>query len=161
MTFRSNTLNALAAACAMFSFALYAEEKVKNPAPVIYPLDRASILVGAKFDIKIEFQSIIAEGDAKITINDKSLNEMFGRAAEFIEKEDSGALPIDDDDVAIKAEDDDAKKSSALILRDCILNQPGSYTLNATDGKNSAKVSWVVFKPEKRLAKNVIWSVMA
>ena len=154
---RFNTLSMLVLICAAVSYAYAAEEKEKSLAPVLYPLDRAAILAGSKFDIKVEFQSIVAQGDVKITLSDKSLDETFGRAATFIEKEDAGALPIDDDDIGLKAGNDaDQKMFSALVLRDCILSVPGTYTLSASDGKNSAKVTWEIYKPEKRLAKNVI-----
>ena len=52
-------------------------------AATIYPIDRAEILAGSRFDLKVEFDGVIAEGDARVTVNGKDHAALFGRAAQF------------------------------------------------------------------------------
>ena len=35
----------------------------------VYPIDRAQILAGSRFDFKVEFDGIVASADTKVTIN--------------------------------------------------------------------------------------------
>jgi alkaline phosphatase len=106
-------------------------------AQTIYPIDRASILAGANFDLKVEFAGLVANGAATVTLNGESLQAVFGRAAEFIEREEGADL-------------------SALILRGVSLTKPGLYKVRATDGSNMREVTWEVYGTGPRQAKNVI-----
>jgi len=103
----------------------------------IYPIDRAQILAGARFDLKVEFDGVVAASDARITIDGRDLAAVLGRSAAFVEREDRVA-------------------ASALILRDVSLARPGRYAVVASDGKTSRTVSWEVFATGPRKAKNVI-----
>src|SRR5262247_4021965 len=103
----------------------------------IYPIDRAQILAGSRFDLKVEFDGVVAASDAKITIDGKDLSAAVGRTAAFVEREDGVA-------------------ASALILRDVSLTKPGRYAVVASDGKVSRTVTWEVFTTGPRKAKNVI-----
>jgi alkaline phosphatase len=103
----------------------------------IYPIDRAQILAGSRFDLKVEFDGVVAASDAKITIDGKDLSAAVGRPAAFVEREDGVA-------------------ASALILRDVSLTKPGRYAVVASDGKVSRTVSWEVYATGPRKARNVI-----
>ncbi len=50
-------------------------------AQTIYPLTRAEILAGAKFDFKVEFPGDVAAPDIKVTINGRDAAAVFGKAA--------------------------------------------------------------------------------
>src|SRR5215831_14557344 len=92
----------------------------------IYPIDRAQILAGSRFDLKVEFDGVVTASDARITIDGKDPATAVGRAAAFVEREAGVA-------------------ASALILRDVSLTRPGRYAVVASDGKTSRTVSWEVF----------------
>src|SRR6266851_1263175 len=88
-------------------------------AQTVYPNDRADILVGARFDFKVEFAGLADPTKVSVTLNGKDHAELFGKAATFVEREDG-------------------KDQSALILRDASLAPPGVYRLRVSDGANSA-----------------------
>ena len=78
-------------------------------AQTVYPIDRAEILAGPQFDLKVEFDGVIAEGDARVTVNGKDHAALFGRAAQF-----SGARGRQ-------------VEASALILRGVTLRGAGEH----------------------------------
>lgn len=106
-------------------------------AQTIYPIDRAEILAGAKFDFKVEFPDRVDAAAVKVTVDGEDYAAAFGKHAAHIEREDG-------------------KDQSALILRDVILSKPGRYTVEAGDGTRSRTVSWTVYETGPRKAKNVI-----
>src|SRR6266446_5062648 len=106
-------------------------------AQTVYPIDRADILVGARFDFKVEFASLADPTKVSVTLNGKDHAELFGKAATFVEREDG-------------------KDQSALILRDASLAPPGVYRLRVSDGANSRELEWNVYDSGPRRAKNVI-----
>jgi alkaline phosphatase len=77
-------------------------------AQTIYPIDRAEILTGAKFDFKVEFPGLLTADQVKMTVNDTDAVTALGRAASFIEREDG-------------------KDQSAIVLRDVTLAKPGRF----------------------------------
>ena len=79
-------------------------------AQTIYPIDRAEILTGARFDLKVEFPSKISPQQASVTVNGAGIGAVFGGAAEFVEREDG-------------------KDQSSIVMRDVTLPQPGTYTV--------------------------------
>jgi alkaline phosphatase len=103
----------------------------------IYPIDRAQILAGSRFDLKIEFDGVIGAADAKVTVDGTDLSTALGRSATFVERENGVA-------------------ASALILRDVSLARPGRYAIVASDGKTTRTVSWEVYATGPRKARNVI-----
>src|SRR5258707_7763419 len=105
-----------------------------------YPIDGADILVGARFDFKVEFAGLADPTKVSVTLNGKDHAELFGKAATFVGRED-------------------AKDQSALILRDVSLAQPGVYRLRVSDGANSRGLEWNVSNSGPRRAKNVILCV--
>ncbi|HMQ94291.1 MAG TPA: alkaline phosphatase [Amaricoccus sp.] len=105
----------------------------------IYPLDRATILSGSKFDFKVEFPTVVQPDQVEVLINGESYDTLLGATAEFIENEDESG-------------------GSSLLLRDVSITEPGSYTVEAKAGDTSRSVNWEVFgtSAEPR-AKNVIF----
>src|SRR2546430_7173216 len=110
-------------AAAVFGFALLG---TSAQAQTIYPIDRAEILRGSRFDVKVEFPGLADPAKVKITLNGKDHPAVFGRTADFIEREDGREL-------------------SALILRDVSLQKPGTYVVRATDGTHTREVAWTVY----------------
>lgn len=106
-------------------------------AQTIYPIDRAEILAGAKFDLKVEFAGEVAANTASLTINGADAASVFGKAPELIAQEAG-------------------QPRSALLLRDVTLNKPGRYSIEAGDGATRRSVSWTVYDTGPRRAKNVI-----
>lgn len=106
-------------------------------AQVVYPIDRASILVGSKFDFKVEFENRVDADKIKITVNGADYAGAFGKAAEYIEREAG-------------------KEQSSLLLRDVSIAKPGNYRVEVTDGTQRRAVTWNVYETGARRAKNVI-----
>jgi alkaline phosphatase len=106
-------------------------------AQTIYPIDRAEILAGATFDFKVEFPRLADVSQLKVTVNGADHATAFGRAAEFIAREDG-------------------RDQSALLLREVRLSKPGTYTIDVSDGTNSRSIAWSVYDTGARKAKNVI-----
>jgi alkaline phosphatase len=106
-------------------------------AQTIYPIDRAAILVGARFDFKVEFPAIENQADLKITINGEDYTRQLGKAGQFVENEDG-------------------LNASSLVLRDASIDKPGSYKVVASDGTRRSEVTWTVVATGPRVARNVI-----
>lgn len=107
-------------------------------AQTIYPLSHAEILAGSRFDLKVEFPGLVDAASLKLTLNGQDYTKVFGKQAAMIP-------------------DETGKGESSLVLKDVTLNRPGSYTVEATDGTNTKRVSWNVYAtPAKARAKNVI-----
>ena len=107
-------------------------------AQVIYPIDRAEILAGSRFDLKVEFPGLADAARVRVTVNGRDHAAALGRSAELTAKEDG-------------------KDLSALMLRDVVIDQPGIYAVTATDGDRIATVTWEVYAAATpRRAKNVI-----
>jgi alkaline phosphatase len=104
-------------------------------AQTIYPIDRAEILAGARFDLKVEFPDRV--DPAKVTVNGTDYPAVLGQGGTFVEREDG-------------------KDQSSLILRDVALSKPGSVTVEVSDGTRSRSVVWTVYDTGPRKAKNVI-----
>jgi alkaline phosphatase len=106
-------------------------------AQTIYPIDRAEILAGARFDLKVEFPDRVDPAKLKVTVNGTDYPAVFGQGGTFVEREDG-------------------KDQSSLILRDVALSKPGSVTVEVSDGTRSRSVVWTVYDTGPRKAKNVI-----
>lgn len=108
-------------------------------AQTIYPIDRAEILAGTRFDFKVEFPGAPAAGAVKVTINGEAPAATLGKAASFIEKEDGGDF-------------------SALWIRDAAIARAGKYTVEASIGDRKQTVNWEVYDANGSgsKAKNVI-----
>jgi alkaline phosphatase len=107
-------------------------------AQTIYPLNRAQILVGADFDLKVEFPGAPASADVKVTIDGEDAGLVLGKTPEIIANEDG--LP-----------------QTAYWIRGARLATAGRHTVEAMAGSDKASVAWDAFAtPEGRKAKNVI-----
>jgi alkaline phosphatase len=103
-----------------------------------YPLNRAQILVGADFDLKVEFPGAPESADVKVTIDGEDAGQALGKAPEIIANEDD--LP-----------------QIAYWIRGARLATAGRHTVEARAGSAKASVAWDAFAtPEGRKAKNVI-----
>src|SRR5262245_13949077 len=69
---------------------LLASTVLRTPlqAQTLYPIDRATILAGAKFDFKVEFPVVVLQTAVKVTVNGVDHATALGLAATFIEKEE-------------------------------------------------------------------------
>ena len=106
-------------------------------AQTVYPIDRADILSGARFDFKVEFAGLADPSKISITLNGKDYAQVFGKAATFVEREAG-------------------KDQSALLLRDVSLGDAGVYNVRVTDGAETRELRWNVYDTGPRKAKNVI-----
>jgi alkaline phosphatase len=105
-------------------------------AAAIYPIDQANILAGSKFDIKIEFNSVINPADLLIEINGAPINKIIGAKPEFISNE--------------------SDKGSSIIFRDVQLSKAGKYQILARAPQERLQVNWDVYATGPRRVKNVI-----
>jgi alkaline phosphatase len=106
-------------------------------AQTIYPINKAEILQGARFDLKVEFPGSPAAANVKVTINGEDPAAVFGKPSTFVEKEDGG-------------------DHSAYWIRQAAFTKPGTYTVEATADGKTARVAWEVYNTNGTKAKNVI-----
>jgi len=125
-------LTSLATALCAASLALPAA------AQTVYPLNRAEILAGSRFDLKVEFPGQVEASSVKLTLNGQDYTKVLGKTATMIA-------------------DETGKGESSLVLRDVSISKPGNYTVEVSDGTNTRKLSWNVYgTAAKPRAKNVI-----
>ena len=106
-------------------------------AQTIYPLTRAEILAGSKFDFKVEFEGGAAAADIKVTINGRDAAQVLGKSPS-VEANEEG------------------QGHAAYWLRNVSLTQPGAYEVVASAGGKSQTVTWEVFGTPPRRARNVV-----
>ena len=110
-------------------------------AATVYPLDRATILTASPFDVKVEFDGVVAGSDVTVTINGKPAAEVLGKEATFIEKEDG-------------------VEASAVRLEGVTITEPGTYTVVAKAGDDEKTVTWEVYgTAAEPKAKSVIFLI--
>ncbi len=108
-------------------------------AATIYPIDRATILMGSPFDLKVEFDKVVKGDDVQVTINGEPAEKVLGKKPAFIEKEEGA-------------------NASAVLLRAASIAKPGSYKVEAKAGDEIKTVTWDVYAtPATPKAKNVIF----
>lgn len=105
-------------------------------ASAIYPIDQAAILAGSKFDIKIEFNTVINSKDAVIELNGLPIQKTISVKPEFIQDENG--------------------KGSSYIFRDVQISKPGTYQIVAKLPQERLQVNWDVYASGPRRVKNVI-----
>ena len=108
------TKSALSLACGLFL-----ATTTLASAQTIYPINRAEILAGSRFDFKVEFPGAPARGAARVTINGQEPAAAFGKAATFVEKEEGGDY-------------------SALWIRNAVIAKPGGVTWAQPEMKSAA-----------------------
>ena len=126
---------------ASFAFALLAIHGASAdtaPHPVIYPLTRAEILAGSRFDLKVEFPGAVKPEAIRVTINGEDADAALNTPPEIVPQEEG----LD---------------QTSYWLRQVSIQTPGRYTLEAEAGNAKSSVTWEVFgTPKGRIAKNVI-----
>jgi alkaline phosphatase len=105
-------------------------------AAAIYPINQAAILAGSKFDIKVEFNSVVNPDDVNIELNGRSLNTFTKNKPEFIANENG--------------------KGSSVYIRDVQLLKAGKYQVTAKAQQEQLQVLWDVYASGPRRVKNVI-----
>jgi alkaline phosphatase len=107
----------------------------------IYPLDKAQILAGAKFDFKVELDGVRSDAAVKVTVNWQNYAAVLGKSASLVEEKDEAG-----------------KSASALILRDVSLRTAGDYVVRVTDGATTKQGTWTVYSAANQpVVKNVIF----
>lgn len=107
-------------------------------AQIIYPLDRAEILAGSVFDLKVEFPGNPDPKSLKVFINGVDAATALGKEPWIIGMEEG--LP-----------------QVSYWLRQVKITTPGKVTVEALNGNEKVIVTWEVFDtPKGRVAKNVI-----
>ena len=111
---------------------------VSAQAQTIYPLNRAEILAGTRFDLKVEFPGAPEQAAVRVTINGQDAATVTGKSATFVQREDGGS-------------------HSAYWIRDAVIATAGRYAVEASSGDRRASVTWEVFDTNSGgKAKNVI-----
>ena len=106
-------------------------------AAAIYPIDRASILAGSRFDLKVEFDGVVDEADVRVTINGKDAARVLGQPAAFVSREDGAP-------------------QSTVKFNQASLQHPGDYEIVATAGRQALRAGWSVYGAGRPKARNVI-----
>jgi len=107
------------------------------PAQTIYPLDKAEILAGSRFDLKVEFPGTVDGAAIRLTVDGRDAAQVFGKAAAVVANEENQGY-------------------TALWLRDVSIARAGRHEIRASAGDKSATVAWEVFATPARRARNVI-----
>lgn len=118
------------------SFILFGACATLVQAAAIYPIDQAAILAGSKFDIKVEFNSVVNQNDIVIDINGAPINKVISSKPDFIANENG--------------------KGSSILFRDVQISKSGKYQINARVPQEQLQVSWEVYASGPRRVKNVI-----
>ena len=122
--------------CALCAVGIFVTSAASSQ--TIFPIDRAAILAGSTFDMKVEFPGIVPAANARVTINGQDHALVLGRPAQHVEVEDGTS-------------------ATSLWLKGIKITTPGRYAVTATDGTKSSTVTWDVYNtPTPRRAKNVI-----
>ena len=106
-------------------------------AQTIYPINRADILSGSRFDFKVELPGAPAAGQVRVTLNGQDPSAVLGKPAEFVVNEDGG-------------------DHSAFWIRQAEIKSPGRYVIEVQLGEAKTSVTWNVFDTPTRRAKNVV-----
>ncbi len=124
--------------CVLEALLLLAALTTAAAAQTIYPLNRAQILSGAAFDLKVEFPGSPPPASLKVTINGEDAAKVLGLPAKIIEHEEG----LD---------------QASYWIRGAQLTKAGKYRVEATAGDSKSAVEWEVFAtPQGRKARNVI-----
>lgn len=105
-------------------------------AQVIYPIDKAEILAGSKFDIKVEFNHVVNSDEVVIELNGTPISKLIASKPEFISNENG--------------------KGSSIIFRDVYLPKAGKYDVVARIPQERQTVTWDIYSSGPRRVKNVI-----
>lgn len=93
----------------------------------VYPIDRATMLTGGKFDFKVEFDSQVKPEQIHIRINGKDYRDVWKQDGEFIANEDG-------------------LNASSLVIKNVSLPIAGDYRIDVSAGDDKGVVSWNVYQ---------------
>jgi alkaline phosphatase len=105
-------------------------------AVVIYPINQAEILVGSKFDLRVEFDKVIEPKEAIVTINNQDIDTVVKVKPEYIRNENG--------------------KGSTLLWKNISIESIGSVNITArtVDVKEQfLSVNWNVYGTGPRKQK--------
>ena len=104
----------------------------------IYPVDQARFMTNARFDFKVELDTVVDRKNIPVQINGQDYKKV-----------------LKGDEIYV-AEEIDAK-GSAIILRDVEIKKPGKYTVTVKSPEGELRANWDIYTtPKKAVAKNVI-----
>lgn len=104
----------------------------------IYPVDHARFMTNARFDFKVELDTVVDRQNIQVQINGQDYKKV-----------------LKGDEIYV-AEEIDAK-GSAIILRDVEIKKPGKYTVTVKSPEGELRANWDIYTtPKKAVAKNVI-----
>ena len=106
-------------------------------AGAIYPIDRAGVLAGSRFDLKVEFDQVVPREQIRVTVGGRPAEVVFGRPGLWLEREDG-------------------KSVTSWVLQGASLSRIGPVEVVATGGEQTLRVTWEVYATGPRKAKNVI-----
>lgn len=124
------------AICHLLAVVAFFSTPQPSTAQTIYPIDRAEILAGAKFDLKVEVPTTTEDG-VSVLINGRDAAEVLGSKPKFIANEEG-------------------QGHSALWWRDTAIADPGKYEVVAKSAQRESRVVWEVYKTPARAARNVV-----
>lgn len=104
----------------------------------IYPVDQARFMTNARFDFKVELDTVVDRKNIQVQINGQDYKKV-----------------LKGDEIYV-AEEIDAK-GSTIILRDVEIKKPGKYTVTVKSPEGELRANWDIYTtPKKAVAKNVI-----
>ncbi len=106
-------------------------------AGAIYPIDRAAVLAGSRFDLKVEFDQVVPREQIRVTVGGRPAEVVFGRPGLWLEREDG-------------------KSVTSWVLQGASLTRTGPVEVVATGGGQTLRVTWDVYATGPRKAKNLI-----
>lgn len=113
-------------------------------AAAIYPIDRAEMLAGARFDLRVDFAGTVAADAWTLTVNGRPAEQVFGRAPQFVAEEAS-------------SRDAEKNKPFSNLRLSGLALKPGRYDVVArTRDGEQARVQWQVYAAPAPKAKNLI-----
>src|SRR5262245_8993851 len=105
----------------LVAFALLGGAPAPASAQTIYPLARAEILSGARFDFKVECTGTVNPADITVSVNGRAAEDIFRRPA-------------------LVTVDEEGLGHTAYWIRDATLAEPGIYEVTATAADSSRSV---------------------
>lgn len=109
---------------------------------LILPIDRATFLPGAYFDIRVEMHTEAMPDDATVTINGEDMSEFFGVGA-AIESWEFG-------------DEAEPTPSQSMVWRQVTAPAPGTYVVEVSAAGQTKAVTWTVHEPQDYGASNII-----
>lgn len=98
----------------------------------IYPVDKARFMTNARFDFKVELDTVVDRNDIKIEINGADYRKVLTGDEIFVGEE------ID-------------AKASAVLMRDVEIKKPGTYKVTVSGKGGNKTVVWNTYDTPKNV----------